>query len=265
MVSEVSEQPLVVRFRNLLRCFWNIQFIGHFDPWIVTMRSPFLLSLLLVISACSPFVTSTPPPPPQPIQIAYTPTLRPFVERLHQCALEYPEIGIITLETSITELDVSGADLTLWFGEPPQDVLDYAFSIGMDEIVIIAGTKVGLGNVTTEQLRDLYTSTNSTYQVWTYGENNDLRNIFENSILGGTSTSSDAMLAPNPAAMIEAITMEPTAIGYLPRSWLSGDHQTLSIERDLQTALTHPVLALTHTEPEGNLHTYLACLQNPVP
>ena len=219
------------------------------------MRSPFLLSLLLVSSACSPFVTSTPPPPPQPIQIAYTPTLRPFVKRLHQCALE----------NSITELDVSGADITLWFGEPSQEVLDYAFSIGMDEIVIIAGTKVGLGNITTEQLRDLYTSTNSTYQVWTYGENNDLRNIFENAILGGTSISSDAMLAPNPAAMIEAITMEPMAIGYLPQSWLSGDHQTLSIERDLQTALTHPVLALTHTEPEGNLHTYLACLQNPVP
>ncbi len=229
------------------------------------MRSPFLLSLLLLISACSPISTNTPPPPPQPIQIAYTSSLRPYVERLHQCALEHPEIGIITLETSITELDDSGADLTLWFGEPPQGVLAYAFSIGMDEIVIISGTKVGLSSITIEQLRDLYTSTNSTYQVWTYGEQNQLRTIFENALLGEASTSSDALLAPNPAAMIKAIEMEPTAIGYLPQSWLTGDHQKLSLNRDMQTALTHPILALTHTEPEGNLRSYLACLQSTVP
>ncbi len=131
------------------------------------MRIALLLSLLLLISACSPSATNTPPPPPQPIQIAYTPTLRPIVERLHQCALEHPEIALITRETSMTGLVDSGADLMLWFGEPLQEI-QYAFSLGSDQIVIIAGGKATLRNVTAEQLGDLYSDPNSAYQLWTY-------------------------------------------------------------------------------------------------
>ncbi len=75
----------------------------------------------------------------------------------------------------------------------------------------------------------------------------------------------DAKLAPNPAAMIEAITADPMAVGYIPGSWLAEDIQTISVERELQAALARPILALTDTEPVGNFLNYLVCLQNSEP
>jgi hypothetical protein len=227
-----------------------------------------LLLLVLVtaqISGCSPFVTNTPPPPPQPIQVAYSPATRPYIEKLHQCALEHPGIGLVIQETSNTELRSTEADVTLCFGEPPQGIPGYALALGMDEITIIAGTNVALQNVSAEQLRDLYAGPDSNYQVWTYAEGNELRSIFDHAVLGEGSISSFALLAPNPAAMIEAIATDPMAIGYLPGSWLTEEVQRISLEGDLKTAFAHPVLALTDAEPEGNLRSYLVCLQKAAP
>jgi len=131
--------------------------------------------------------------------------------------------------------------------------------------VVIAGSKVALQNVSTEQLWKLYTGSNSTYQVWTYSKGNELRDLFEKAVLGETPTFSDVLLVPNPAAMIQAIAADPLAIGYLPQSWLTGELHRITVEADLDTALTHPILALTHKEPADILQQYFVCLQNESP
>ena len=224
-------------------------------------RLTLIFGLFTLLAACSPFVTQAPPEAPHPLDIAFTATTRPSVEGLHQCALEHPEIGLITQETSITNLESSGADMILWFGEPPQGDSYQAYTLGTDELVMIGGANVTLQNLGADQLLELYGGSDSAYQVWTYGEDNELQDIFDTAVLGGASTSPDALLAPNPAAMIEAISADPMAIGYLPMSWLTGDVQRISIDGDLQAALTRPILILTHAEPDGHLHSYLVCLQ----
>ena len=229
------------------------------------MRKVFFLLFFGPLMACTPFVTSTPRPSPQPVRVVFTSTLRPWVEILHQCALENPKIALITEETSAADLEFTSADLTLWFGEPPHGIPDYAASLGMDEIIIIAGSEVALRNINADQLQVLFTEPDPAYQVWTYSEGNELRAIFDNAVLGDASLSSYTLLAPNPAAMIEAIAADPMAIGYVPNSWLSGNVQIISIERDLQAAFEHPVLALANAEPEENLRSYLVCLQNAAP
>jgi len=219
-----------------------------------------LISLIL-ISACGTYVTSTPPPSPQPVQVAFTTTLSPLVERLHQCALQHPEIALIAHQTTIIGLEGKGADLILWMGEPPQGLYKNAFTLREDSIVIIAGANVTLQDLSTDQLRDLYINPSSTYQIWTYPSGHELRNLFDKVVLGENATNANALLAPNPAAMLEAIEADPLAVGFIPASWLEKDTQTLPVEEELQAALTQPVLALSLQEPAGNLRTYLACLQ----
>jgi len=225
------------------------------------MRKSILLLISIILAGCSPFVTQTPPPPPQPLQVVYTSTLQPWVELLHKCALENPEIALITQETSAADPDFGSADLSLWFGEPPQGIPGFAASLGMDQIIIIAGSEVGLRNMDVEQLRELYSEPDSIYQIWTYSEGNELRTIFDKIILSDVSLSLSAQMAPNPTAMIEAIASDPMAIGYIPQSWHSGSVQKISIERDLQAAFDHPILGLTNKEPQGALQRYLVCLQ----
>jgi hypothetical protein len=79
--------------------------------------------------------------------------------------------------------------------------------------------------------------------------------------MGENATNANALLAPNPAAMFEAIAADPLAVGYIPASWLDKDIQIITIEVELQDAFTQPILALSVREPEGSLRTYLACLQ----
>ena len=57
--------------------------------------------------------------------------MRPWVENLYQCALEHPEIALITEETSATALDFSVGEVILWFGEPPKGIPAFAASLGL--------------------------------------------------------------------------------------------------------------------------------------
>lgn len=226
------------------------------------------LSLVLVLTwlaACSPFVTATPRPSPQPVQVNYSPTLRPWSAVLHQCANAHPEIALITLETSVTDPDFMGGDLSLWFGEPLQGIPGYAAALETDELVVISGSSMGLQNLNADQLWALYAEANPLYQVWTYAEGNELRAIFEAAILRGADPSPITLIAPNPGAMLEAIAADPLAIGYVPASWLTGDVHTIGLPTEIRAAFEQPILALTDSEPQGELKAYLVCLQNAHP
>ena len=231
----------------------NMSKSGRF--WLVTLISS------IMISACGTYVTSTPPPSPQPIQVAFTTTLSPLVERLHQCALQHPEIALITHQTTIIGLEETNADLVLWLGEPELEAYKNAFILGEDSIEIIAGANVTLPDLSTDQLRNLYINPNATHQVWTYPSGHELRNLFDKVVMGGSATNANALLAPNPAAMLEAIAADSLAVGYVPASWLEENIQTIAVKAELQDAFSQPLLALSLRQPIGNLRTYLACLQ----
>jgi len=229
------------------------------------VRKLHVLLILIFVSSCTPFVTTTPRPSPQPVRVAYTAVLRPWVEILNQCALEHPEIALITIETSNTDPKFMMADVTLQFGEPPRGIPGYAATLGQDELVIIAGPSVGLKDISTEQLKTFYTESDTLYQAWSYPEGNELRNIFDAVVLGDSPTSPFTLLAPNPEAMLEAITTNSLAIGYVPQSWLTAEVSKLSTEDDLHTALQLPILALTDAEPQEGIQPFLVCLQNTKP
>jgi hypothetical protein len=221
------------------------------------IRKTLILSLFLVFTACTPLVTNTPPPVPEPIRVAYPPSLSNWQDELHACALQTPEIALTILETSPSDLEFEAADLTLWFGEPPQGVKVYAATLGTDEITIIAGQAVNLTTISAAQLRAIYLQAEGGYQAWTYGEGNELRLIFDRAFLEQVAPSAEVWLAPNPEAMLEAMAANPRAIGYLPKAWLDGEIKTLPLTEPLQV----PILAITPAEPTGALRNYLVCLQ----
>jgi len=228
------------------------------------IRKTFCLCLFLVFSACTPLAINTPPPAPEVIQITYPPSLSNWSDDLHRCASEVPEIALTILETGPSNPEFVEADLTLSFGEPPQGIRGYAASLGEDKIIVIAGENVNLKQLSVEQLREIY-SNPELYQTWTYGAGNELRLIFDRAVLNDEQLSPETLLAPDPTAMLEAITKNPVAIGYLPKSWLDGGVNEITLEDDLQAAFEQPILVLTDTEPQGPLRAFLACLQNDQP
>ena len=85
---------------------------------------------------------------------------------------------------------------------------------------------------------------------------NETSQIFQEYFLGGMLFSSNAQVAPGPAQMLEAVSSDPTAIGYLPQSWVNSSVNALEINIEV------PLLVFADVEPEGTLREFVACLQD---
>jgi ABC-type phosphate transport system substrate-binding protein len=194
-------------------------------------------------------------------------------DALHICANDHPEIALIVDKRPVSSIDIKDNDITLWWGEKPAQV-SFAYPIAQDEMVIILNRNNSNSNLSNNELLALYSGKVhnwdeiSTFQhtvsVWSYQEGNELRGIFDENILGDQRLTPLAFLAPSSRAMLESVTSDPGAIGFLPRSWLNQDIFSTQIDMDLQKMLNKPVLALTYTKPQSGSLILLDCLQNGV-
>jgi hypothetical protein len=235
-----------------------------------------LLSIVwLFLAGCSPPQAATPPPTPQALDAALTPALRPISAALHNCALVHPEIGLFLEETPASSLNLQDGKLGFQIGEPPSGP-EVAAPIAEEEIVVILNPGNPSSQLSKQNLKDLFggkitdwqelgTSSLST-QIWIYPNGDEVRSLFDEVVLQGESNSTWAMLAPDPEAMLEAVSMEPGAVGYLPRAWLglpgnANKVKQAQLDEDLVISLRQPVLALSTSQPGPAARSLLTCLQ----
>ena len=79
--------------------------------------------------------------------------------------------------------------------------------------------------------------------------------MFDQLVMKGRSVTSFAGLATSPQQMSELINAEKDAVGILPKHWMAGN------VREIFSAGTVPVLAITKEEPQGVVKELIACLQ----
>jgi len=233
--------------------------------WIVSLFA-------LLVAACTAPPSATPLPTPQLVRVAYPPSLSPMTGALSRCAQATPGMVLSVSETPASAFDIQQADITLWLGEPPGGV--FAALLVRQEILVILNPDNPLDKISSADLRALFDGTLTNWQVvggedlevavWVYPRDNELQAILESAILQGRQFSSQAWLAPDAAAMLEAIARDPAAIGALPRPWLSEEVKALEIDEDLREFLLQPVLALAKEEPQGIVREFVSCLQSPI-
>jgi ABC-type phosphate transport system substrate-binding protein len=236
-----------------------------------------LAALLLcgIISACAHVPITTPSATQQAIRILLPAALQPLAAGLQACAAAQPEIVVFVEET---EADSAiPADLTISLGEPAAAPA-YAVALASEDLLIVINPKNKLDTLSAANLRSLYVGEITTWengrlgvslgsllgevQVWDYPASDSLHKIFQRVVLKDGLVTSLASLVPTPAAMLEAISTNPQAVGYLPRAWLKGDQvHEINVDADVAAALDLPILALADHEPIGALRTFVACLQ----
>jgi hypothetical protein len=241
------------------------------------MRKIWLCAILL-LTACGIPPRATPLPTPVVFRIAYTPSLQPLVKDLHFCAIAYPEILMTIAEVPTPDLDLRNADLILRFGGTPGKA--YEATLRDESIVMIVNRDNPVLSLSTDQTRKIYTGRITRWaevggaqqpiQVWEYPDAEDIRLIFDSAIFPGENLTTKALLAPDPQAMLEAIADDPTAIGYIPQTWLAQSEQrsrirAVDIDPKLAELLRQPFFALSSTEPEGLLRQFLGCVQSANP
>lgn len=215
--------------------------------------------LIAVLAACSPFQASTPPPVIQAVRIAITPALRPLSQALLACAAEQTDVVLDVRETPAESLMQVNADLHFRLGEP-QELPSFSAPLGWEEIVVIMHSSADVGALDQGQLQALFSGISgedagSDVNIWVPLDGDETRQAFDARILLDRLVSPFAKLAPDPAAMLAAVTGDPDAIGYLPSAWVTEEIK----EFDLGIRL--PVLVLADEEPHGPALLLVSCLQ----
>ena len=205
----------------------------------------FLLILFtLLASSCS---TGTPPPStPVVVSVYSSSAAEPWLSPLYDCA------GTSAVLSRVD--DSSTADIVLQIGEPTA-LSTPAFQIDTEEILIVTHRQSPIQNLTLDQAQTLFAQGDPSVQVWVYASDTDVQSAFDQFVMKGRSTLPSARVAVSPQQMSDTLVNESNAVGILPRHWKAGD------VRDVFSAGTVPVLALTRSEPQGVIKELIACLQ----
>lgn len=130
---------------------------------------------------------------------------------------------------------------------------------------MVVPATAGVTSLTLDQVQSIFSGRVSNWQevgggnlpvqVWTYSADADVEGIFDDIVLKGEPITSLARLAVSVQFMSDAIGSTSGSIGVLPRRALDAK------VRDVYTAASVPVLAITKTEPQGAVKDLLACAQ----
>ena len=218
----------------------------------------YLVVGLSVLASCSP---AKPGATPVPITDQYSFAAQPWLADAYNCAGGNP----ILAEQRSAGYSDQQVDLSIRIGEPP--VLSKpAYRIGTEQILVVVNRVTSITSLTEKQVKGLFSGQitdwsqidpgkSGSVQVWVFPTGEDVQQIFEDTVLGGTPVTSLARLANTPDEMSRAVADDQNAIGLLPQHWKAGN------VTNVFAAASVPVLAITSAQPPASVLRMVICLQ----
>ena len=207
------------------------------------MKKLFIFFLLLsFISSCTP-VTQT--PQAETVSVYATSAAQPWLTELYTCADN---------SSVILNLAADDPDIFLRVGEP-EIIISPVYQIDEEEILIVTNRESPIQNLTLSEVQELFAQGNDSAKVWVYASDANVQIAFDQLVMKGRSVTSFAGLATSPQQMSDLINVEKDAVGILPKHWMTGN------VREIFSAGTVPVLAITKEEPQGAVKELISCLQ----
>ena len=228
------------------------------------MKKYLIMILAILLAGCAAQPTLAVAPTRQPFHIAITPALSPISDALQICTTALPDSALVVDQVPANAQNFEDTALVFRLGEPAQSTA-FAAPLAWERIVLVLHPDNPIAALTPDQVKNLFTGRVHNWielggdevdvQVWAEAEGSESRMAFDAQIMAGGTLGPQVHLAPNPAAMLTAVSEERGAVGYLPRAWLMGDVKALDLGIEL------PVLALANAEPQGPGRDLLLCLQ----
>jgi hypothetical protein len=245
---------------------------------VLNIKHLLLFGLMLQLVACGAPEVRTPAPTLHPIKVIFPPALTSWANKFTICATTEPLVGLYFIESTIPSTQVSNDEVVLELGNPSQiDPSSFLSQLGLEQIAVIVNQENDISHISMNMLQSIFsgqlaswdTSSNQPIAVWVLQDGDPIRSVIDSVLMQSISLTSDAMLAPDAVAMLEAVAGDPNAIGYLPNSILSsGDPtliskvKTIQLDETLEEDLNQPVIAITQNEPQGILRELLTCVEN---
>jgi PBP superfamily domain len=241
------------------------------------MKYFLLFGLVFILSACGTPVLSTPALTPRTINIVYPAALQIWADNIANCASDDPQVDVFFFLSDTLGTDVGQNDIVLELGNPDINIDGiYLSQVGWEQVIVIVNKKNPIAKLSNEELGSVFSDgtiqsdviSDQSIQVWVLPAGEPTRSVFDLAVMQNQLITTQAMLAPDPSAMLEAVSQNTDAIGYLPESFfttadssLTSEVKIIQLESSLEDLMNQPVLAITQSEPEGLLRNLLVCLE----
>ena len=202
----------------------------------------FLVLSSFIVVSCAPATQTS---QTQVVSVYATSAAQPWLTELYTCADN---------SSVVLNLTADDPDILLRVGEP-EIIISPVYQIDEEEILIVTNRESPIQNLTLSEVQELFSQGNDSAQVWVYSSDADVQIAFDQLVMKGRSVTSFAGLATSPQQMSNLINAEKDAVGILPKHWMTGN------VREVFSAGTVPVLAITKEEPQGAVKDLIACLQ----
>jgi hypothetical protein len=218
--------------------------------------------------ACLPTLQPEPEPTPSVLQINLSPsldTLRPLMKR---CAGEQPNLGLVV--SGSLKPDIEQSDLAIQWGTNNLPG-GFAAVLGEETLVFVVNLQNPLDEISWADIQAIYQGERHEWPAggpteeihpFAYPDNMDTQQIFVALAGPPPLPSNVTYLAPDPAAMVEVVSANQAAIGFIPQRRLDERVKSVRIVGLEESRLRQPVLSLSKSEPEGPQKTWLLCLQD---
>ncbi len=234
---------------------------------------PVIFMITWLLAACQPVPLEPLPPIITPVRIVLTPATGYFAAAIERCTSEMPEVTATVQIIPLNEAKNAVYDLAITSGD---GLTDRTYSLGEDELVVIVHHSNPVSSLTADQIAGIYgghlpnwssvmpeqsvIDPGQPIQLFAYSEEDDLGKLFKERWLPNGIYNLRVFFAPGPQEMVQAVSDDPSAIGYIPALWI-----TSAVKRiDLPEDFTYPLVMSTLKEPDGGLRSLMGCLQKKV-
>jgi hypothetical protein len=226
--------------------------------------------LLAALSACSPKSRAASTSEPQVWPVVLDPALSWMHPVLNSCI---QPIEDTTLDITEIELPASGPIVIAW-GEVNWQQSVSTYQLGKDHFVLGVNPQNPVDQISYQTVRSIFTgtttewakvkqsdSTLSQIQLWLYPPSSLLQNRLMQMLNSSSQRQVSSHLAPDPAALTEAVAADPAAIGWLPHNALTTAIKEVEIDGAPSDSTTLPILVYLQAKPTSAQSAWLFCIQ----
>ncbi len=241
------------------------------------MKTALLVFLAFCLTACGIPLVREPGPTPAIVFLAYPAYLQPSADRFSECAVQQQGLSLFLISDPSAQPELPGTYFQLQLGGEISAGSE-VYQIGEESIKFIINTANPTDELSTDELIAIYTGQQMRWdfgnrheiELWSYPDEDGLRTWLETLLPGRPRLSSQAVIAPDSQAILQNVSANPGAIGYVPGNWLVdlengtlGLVKVVSLEDSLAESMIQPILVLSKHPLTPEEHALLMCLQQP--
>ena len=239
-----------------------------------------ILAALLALTSCQVIPTAPPIPTPVVWQVAVSPSLGFLNPAINECSQGLPGVAIEFNQLPAQLIVTQPQDINLLWGSPI-DLKQAAYELGLDRLVFVVNPENPIQETNLATIQKIFSGEVFSWaevcpqcsdlppdeiELWTFSIEEDIQTVFSQVILTDSLISPSAYLAASPSDVLAAVAASPSAIGYVPSTWLTDQSvRNLKLKDLPATQITFPYLAILSAPPSDQTQRWLTCLSKEIP